>query len=39
MIELILSALWFFSSVMWYRATVRIARLEAELDMFEEKQP
>jgi hypothetical protein len=24
---------------MWYRATVRIARLEAELDMFEEKQP
>jgi|LauGreDrversion2_2_1035103.scaffolds.fasta_scaffold14859_8 hypothetical protein len=31
-------ALWFFASVMWYRATVRIARLEAELDMFEEKQ-
>jgi hypothetical protein len=39
MTELILSALWCFASVMWYRATVRIARLEAELDMFEEQQP
>lgn len=30
MIELILSALWFFASVMWYRATVRVRQLDEE---------